>query len=215
MELKYNLGLDMAGFTKLIETSCEGYASLSLERLIVDLNDQTDLRCLDKRKEYDLQLRFGYRKLECFEDLKRVVRLFPGTASAAVIVTPAGGNPPLNALAAFRIAYSDAARVVGRSGKGSGHPLLNFGQEEFCSGIAIDPVIVSMWAVNAPIFGTNAPIASPPHAPEYIGLEPLLQYVQGGQCAVHIRWTLTETAVFMLRVFVCVFLYVGMISSLF
>merc|ERR1712232_516459 len=105
--------------------------------------------------------------------------------SAAVVVTPTGIEPPLDVVAAFRIAYSDANRVVGRSGKGSGHPLLHFAKEDFCGGIAIDPVIVSMWAVNSSAAGANSPIAAPPHAPEYIGLEPLLQYVQGGQRAVH------------------------------
>lgn len=107
------------------------------------------------------------------------MRLIPGTASAAAVITVGGVSPALDVVAAFRIAYSDSSLVVGRSGKGSGQLLHHFGQADFCGGIAIDPVIVSMAAVSTSIPGSLATVPVPLHAPEYAGLAPLLQYVQG------------------------------------
>lgn len=171
LQVKYSISLNTADFVKKVESRCDVYAALSVRRLAEEINSHK-LRFLDARGQRVLQLHLNCRELRTFEELRRSIRLTPGTASA-VVVTTAPDRPNLEAGAAFRMSYSDSTVAVGHGWRGAERPLIYFGEDGFCGAVTLDPVIVSLDSVNegARHFSMVAPTISP----EYAHLEVLLE----------------------------------------
>jgi len=167
LQVKYGYGIDIGDFTAKLLGGSDAYALLSVQRLAAHANATADLWLEDKLHERQLRLKLSWQELSNFSELRRRLRLLPGTASAVAVVT-AGGGYLVDAVAAFRTGCSDGASAVGRCcWTGAQKPLRHFSSDDLCSSVALEPVIL---AVRSQGVTQPAPVLTP----EYEGLEALL-----------------------------------------
>jgi len=167
LQVKYGYGIDVADLTGKLLGCSDAYALLSVQRLATHANAMADLWLADKLHERQLRLKLCLQELRNFSELRRRLRLLPGTASAVAVVT-AGGGYSVDAVAAFRTGCSDGGSAVGRCcWTGAQKPLRHFSSDDLCSAVALEPVILAVRSES----GTQpAPVLTP----EYEGLEALL-----------------------------------------
>ncbi|CAE7023575.1 unnamed protein product [Symbiodinium natans] len=179
LQFKYGCSIDTVDYRTKLLGFCDA-TLCSIPRLVEFANSQKDFFALtafagndpENNREMQMRLRLTCQELASFGDLSQRLRLLAGTASAVVIISTRGGYA-VQALAAFRTSCSDARCAVGRC-PARGRVLEHFSAEEFCSAVALEPVILS----QAPL---GSAFASDPPAltEEFRNLQQLLEGRQG------------------------------------
>eukprot|EP00931_Biecheleriopsis_adriatica_P057149 TRINITY_DN3389_c0_g2_i1.p1 TRINITY_DN3389_c0_g2~~TRINITY_DN3389_c0_g2_i1.p1 ORF type:complete len:1643 (-),score=506.78 TRINITY_DN3389_c0_g2_i1:98-5026(-) len=170
LQLKYGLGIDVADYSEKL-LSIDACELLTVPRLAAHVNSRPDLWITDWRQERQLKVRLSWQELQGLPELRRRLRLLPGTASAVAVVTVAGGYA-VDAVAAFRTGCSDGGSAVGRCCRaGAARPLRHFNTDDLCSAVALEPTVLTVRALGA----TGDMEQAPAVTPEYVALEALLR----------------------------------------
>mmetsp|Transcript_78695 Transcript_78695/g.218678 ORF Transcript_78695/g.218678 Transcript_78695/m.218678 type:complete len:409 (-) Transcript_78695:70-1296(-) len=148
LQLKYDIELDTGDFVHMAEEHCApfspGAGALRTAAWVARLNAWPDLHFRSLAGDCALILRLDSRELlgaRAFDELRREVRLMPGTARA-VAVLRAGAAPASDArrrasqaVAVFRADYVDSSALVGRCPSG----LVRFTAGDLLGATIVDP----------------------------------------------------------------------------
>lgn len=148
LALKYGEHMDEGDFLSKAEVRCDLGARLSPEKLAEALNSEPAMRVKDVSHDRQLQIRLGIKVVSSFAELKRRVKLWPGTCFAVAAVS--ADSSAINMVAVCREAYDDSTSLVAkaqgrktlRGARSAGlGPLLSFRREDFQSAVILEPVI--------------------------------------------------------------------------
>lgn len=188
LQIKYGWALDSADFVEKVLGLCDTYASISVKRIAKLINMRNDLwfrsRFRDPGREKVFRLSLKCDELEGFTEVRRRLRLLPGTASVVVVLSNGGGTQSefvtsagsVDAVAAFRTTAADVGCAVGRTCGTSVRQLIRqFSSTDMCLAVAIEPSIVSVCARGTGFNGRDVYEPPPPATREFEGLQELLE----------------------------------------